>query len=202
GEISGVTHLPFHHGHGHEESLDRVTRVKQTQRVTTDKVMFRDYNPKKPKLKVEATLESEDEGEHVLEVYDYPGRGAEPSDMERLARIALDARQASRHVVSGEAGVLTLRPGLRFTIDDHPYPPLNQEYMVTSVRIFGSTPRLGAGAEAHGNRDQRYGCEFEAVPATTRYAPPPRPRAADVVGLQTAFTTGPAGEEIHVDETG
>jgi type VI secretion system secreted protein VgrG len=200
GEVEGPTSLPFEHGHGHEQSRDLVTRLNKTNRVRSDKVMLRDYNFEKPKLQVEGTLESEDEGDHVLEIYDFPGRGSEAEDMDRLAQVRLDEVQADRDQVTGETGVLTLRAGLRFSIEAHPYAPLNQEYLVTQVNIVGGTPRVGAGAGANNNK--RYRCSFRAVPITTRYAPPPRPRAAKVVGMQTAVTTGPGGEEIHVNDAG
>src|SRR5690606_463800 len=106
-----------------------------------------------------------------------------------------------RQMVRGEAGVLHLRPGLRVTLEGHPYAPLNQEYLVTGVTIVGSTPRLGAGEAA--DQGQRYRCSFSAVPTeTTRYRPVSRPRQTTIVGLQTALTTGAPGEEIHTNEGG
>lgn len=198
GEIEGETTLAYHYGMGMDRSGDVITRVEQSHRVVTDKVMLRDYNYEKPKLEVEATVESEDDGEHVLEAYDYPGRGLEPPEIERLAKITSDQLQARRQVVRGEAATLALRPGLRFTIEGHPYEALNQEVLVTSVTITGTTPRLGALEE--GNEDA-FVVTFTAVPTKHRYSPTRRPRAAEAIGLSTVVTTGPPGEEIHVDET-
>jgi type VI secretion system secreted protein VgrG len=164
--------------------------------VTPDKVMLRDYNPDKPKLALEATVESEDEGEHALEIYDYPARAAETGDAKRLSQVTLDELQADRHVVQGETGSLGLLPGLCFEIEQHPYEPLNGEFIVTRMRIEGSAPRLG-GRDTEANQ---YRCTFTCIPKKNKLAPPARPRASQVVGMQTAFTTGAGGEEIHVND--
>ncbi len=198
GDIAGTTTLPFHHASRAEEALDYVIRVTQTLSVTPDKVMLRDYNADKPSLAVENTVESDDDGEHVLEIYDYPARCAEPADAERLAKVLLDELQVPRNLINGETGGLALLPGLRFTIEDHPYAAINQEYLVTSMHIAGSTPRLGATEQV----TPRYRCRFEAMPTKHRYRPPRTRRAADMVGLQTSFTTGPAGKEIHTSAAG
>lgn len=202
GDIEGTTTLPFHHAQGAEEILDWVMRVKQVLSVTPDKVTMRDYNFDQPKLDLTSEVESEDEGEHALEIYDYPGRFAETAEGDTRAQVLLDSMQAERHVVSGESGALTLVPGYRFSIESHPYAPLNQEYLVTGIHIEGGEPRLGAASGSEGGGSQRYRCRFEAVPNTTSYRPPRRPRAAQVIGMQTAFTTGAGGEEIHTNDKG
>ncbi len=195
-----VTNMQYFAGQGFEEAIDAVMRLSQTSRVTTDKVTLRDYNFLKPKLEVESTVESTDPGGHVLEVYDYPARGVEPPDAKRLAEVLLDELAADKTLVRGETGTLALAPGLAFSIENHPYAPLNQKVLVTRVRIAGEAPRLGARQGAHGGRGYR--CEWTAIPAKVHYRPPARPRAAQMVGLQVAVTTGAGGEEIHPNEHG
>ena len=41
---------------GAHAAADKVMRVSRTAKVRTDKVTLRDYNPEKPKLKLEATV--------------------------------------------------------------------------------------------------------------------------------------------------
>jgi type VI secretion system secreted protein VgrG len=202
GDIKGTTALPFHHAQGADEVLDWVMRVKQTLSVTPDKVTLRDYNFDQPKLDLTSEVESEDEGEHALEVYDYPGRFGETGEGDERAQVLLDSMQAGRHTVSGESGALTLLPAYRFSIENHPYAPINQEYLLTSIHIEGGEPRLGAAGGTTGGDSPRYRCRFEAVPNSTSYRPPRRPQAAQIVGLHTAFTTGPSGEEIHTNDKG
>ncbi|AGP36361.1 hypothetical protein BE04_22470 [Sorangium cellulosum] len=206
-DIEGATSLPFFQDFGVAGSADRVARLSREVSVRSDKVFVRDYNPEKPSLKLEASAESSDPGEHALEIYEYPARTADVGVAERLAKVLLDAVQAERDVVRGETGSLALLPGRRFSVEGHPYDPLNQEYLVVRSRIAGSRPRnfelSGRDAALEGARDVRMACEFWGVPTgTTRYRPPRRAREQVIPGAQTAITTGPSGQEIHTDASG
>ncbi|WP_437746598.1 type VI secretion system tip protein TssI/VgrG [Sorangium sp. So ce1504] len=206
-DIEGATSLPFFQDFGVEGFADRVVRLSREVSVRSDKVFVRDYDPEKPSTKPEASAEGSDPGEHVLEIYEHPARTADASVAERLAKVLLDSVQAERDVVHGESGSLALLPGRRFSVDGHPYDPLNQEYLVVRARIAGSRPRNfelsgRAGAE-DGARDLRSSCEFWGVPTgSTRYRPPRRAREQVIPGTQTAMTTGPSGQEIHTDAGG
>ncbi len=202
GDIEGTSALGFIAEMGGHSAVDKVMRVSRTARVRPDKVTLRDYNPEKPKLKLEAMVEGTDDGAKNLEVYAFPGRFADPGAGKRLAQILLDSMQSERDIVHGDTGVLTMAPGLRFTMEEHPYDPLNEEYLITRVRFRGSTPRMGqqsGGARAA----PRFTCQFWGVPtATVKYRPPRLEREVIIPGVQTAFTTGPGGQEIHVDAAG
>ncbi|MEZ4300337.1 MAG: type VI secretion system tip protein TssI/VgrG [Polyangiaceae bacterium] len=202
-DIEGTKLLGFMAEMGAHGAVDKVMRLSRANKVKTDKVTLRDYNPDKPKLKLEATVEGTDEGAHALEVYAYPGRFADPGAGKRLAQILLDSLQSERDILRGDTGVLTMAPGLRFEVEDHPYDPLNEEYMVTRVRIRGTTPRMGQQGGSPQQDGARFVCQFWAVPtATVKYRPPRQAREARIPGMQTAFTTGPSGQEIHVDAAG
>ncbi|WP_437978218.1 type VI secretion system tip protein TssI/VgrG [Sorangium sp. So ce295] len=206
-DIEGATSLPFFQDFGVEGFADRIVRLSREVSVRSDKVFVRDYDPEKPSTKPEASAEGSDPGDHVLEIYEHPARTADAGVAERLAKVLLDSVQAERDVVHGETGSLALLPGRRFSVDGHPYDPLNQEYLVVRARIAGSRPRNfelsgRAGAE-DGARDLRSSCEFWGVPTgTTRYRPPRRAREQVIPGTQTAMTTGPSGQEIHTDASG
>jgi type VI secretion system secreted protein VgrG len=208
GEVAGTATLPFQQEFGASRRLDVVQHVAVAHAVRSDKVHLRDYDPERPKLQLDGKAEGGDDGAHVLEVYDYPGRFADAAIGKRYAEVLCESMQAQRHEVTGEAGSLELWPGLRFEIDSHPYEPINQEYLVVATHLAGSSPRLGAlarggprGQSAPATAPPR--CEFRAIPtATSRYRPSRRARAALVNGLSPALTTGAPGEEIHTDAHG
>jgi type VI secretion system secreted protein VgrG len=199
GVVEGTSNLPFRPASGVHESADVIMRCRQTLTVTTDKVTLRDYNPAKPKLKLEASVTGDGEG--TLEVYDYPGRFADPGDGKRLAQILLDELQDRRDTVQLETGSIVLLPGLRFTIEQHPYASLNREHIVVATRLVGGSPRLGAAAGGRAD-EVEHRVEVTAIPATTHCVPPVRPSAVRMPGLQTTFITGAGGEEIHVNDHG
>jgi type VI secretion system secreted protein VgrG len=200
-DLEGKSSLPFAHTFGFTTSSDVVLWVKESTEVRSDKAFIRDYDFERPKLALEAPVEGKDDGAHALEVYQYPGRFLDQEVGKRYAQVLLDSLQAERHIVTGESTVLTMSPGRRFTLTDHPYEPLNQELLITAVETEfreGFSSR-GTGAQS----GQGYSCRFTAVPtATTAYRPPRRERAVAIPGLQTAFTTGPSGQEIHSDKHG
>ncbi len=200
GDVEGATSLPFREDFSVlHEVADTVVRVSRTLSVQSDKVFVRDYDPDKPSLKLEGSVEGKDPGAHDLEIYEYPARCETEAAAKAIAQILLDSAQAERDVVHAETGSLTLLPGLRVSVEDHPYDPLNQEYLVIRSRIAGSSPRTFGAAP----RAPELVLEMWGVPTkTTKYRPPRRLRERIVHGAQTAITTGPSGQEIHTDAGG
>jgi len=201
GEIEGESTLPFANTFGFAVSKPCVMWVKQRHEVRPDKVFIRDYDFERPKFKLESSIEGKDEGAHALEVYAFPGRFVDQGVGKRLAQVLLDSMQAERDVLSGESSALTLEPGYKFTIEGHPYDPINQEYLVTSVE---TEVREGfSGLETKGQEGRNYACRFTAVPTgKTDYRPPRIERSGAMVGLETAMTTGPSSGEIYTDKHG
>jgi type VI secretion system secreted protein VgrG len=201
-DLEGNASLPFKHTFGFGTSRECVLWVKEASEVRSDKVFIRDYDFERPKLSLEASVEGKDDGAHALEVYHYPGRFLDQAVGKRYAQVLLDSLQAERHIVTGETTVLTMAPGRRFSITDHPYEPLNQEVLITGVEIEFRA-EAGAGPSGARTGGQSYSCRFTGVPtATTAYRPPRKQRATAIPGLQTAVTTGPSGQEIHSDKHG
>ncbi len=147
-------------------------------------------------------------------MYHYPGRFKEPANGDRLAKVLLDSLRARRETVAGPTNTLRLSPGLKFQLDEHPYAPLNQEYLVIEVTIS-----LESGRHAQRIRDERPGAPadldrrsspqpgerlaFRAIPtAKTTYRPPRVAPAVAAPGAQVAVTTGPPGKEIYPDKDG
>jgi type VI secretion system secreted protein VgrG len=202
GPVAGTTSLPFGETFGFATSHDHVMALRHVHQVRSDKVFVRDYDFERPKLKLEASVEGKDPGTKALEVYEYPGRFIDQGVGSRYAQVLLDSMQAERDVVTGETTTLTFEPGLKFTVTDHPYDPLNQEYLITSVETEEREPRAFADGAKGGKSGRDYVCRFTAVPtAKTDYRPPRKLRERPVSGVQTAVTTGPGGE-IYTNKNG
>lgn len=200
GDIEGETVLPFFEQFGFEGSADRIFSIQRTHSVVSDKVYVRDYNFEKPALDLKGEAESTDDGPHPLEVYSYPARAADNDAANRIARILLDSIQAGRDVVEGESGSLALVPGLCFSLDSHPYEPMNENYLIVRSHISGSRPRT---FDAGSGRNDRMVCKFWAIPTEkSPLVPERRERAQVIPGAQTGFITGPSGSEIHTDSAG
>lgn len=199
GLIEGASSLPFDEGFGFQGSRDLVTNVSEEHAVVSDSVTLRDHDFEHPRLTLEARAASKAPGAKTLEVYAYPGRFTDPGVGERYAQVLLDAIQAGRQVIIGETGALTLHPGRRFSLTDHPYAPLDREYLILAVELGYAIPRRGGRDPVEGGCHLR----FTAVPAgDSPYRPPRIQRDRVVPGLHTARITGAPGSEIFPDRHG
>jgi len=174
-----------------------VQRARFTRKVRPGKATLRDYTFKAPTTDLESseTFDEDDE----LEIYDYPGDYVDGGLGGVLAKLRLEELQVARLKLEGESDARRLCPGFLITLEEHPRDELNQQYLVTEVLHEGTQPL----PDAMGGHDAfTYRNRFGAVPSDVPFRPEhrtPRPR---IYGVQTALVTGPAGEEIHVDEHG
>src|SRR5262249_14730637 len=156
------------------------------------KAFVRDYNFEKPKLKLEGSADGKEDGTKDLEVYVYPARAEDAGAAKKVAERLIESIQTDRKVVEGEATVITLKPGYRFEIEEHPYAPLNQEYVVVSSLVEWHHERGGGGTKGAFSN-----ARFSAIPTKNNAVRPVRrPVTQTSAGLQTAWTKGPSGQEI------
>jgi type VI secretion system secreted protein VgrG len=204
GELEGEPFV-FRHGFGHDATGRHVMRVERTEAVASDRTFSRDYDPDKPALQLEADAEGSDEGAHDLEVYEWPARAQDEEAARRRATVLAEELQGRRDVLAGEVTSVVLVPGLRTTLEGHPWDGANGAITVFATRVEGEVPRTFEQERAGvgGGRVARFSATFRAVPTEKVKLRPERVRReARVVGAQTAFTTGAGGEEIHVDAAG
>lgn len=105
-----------------------------------------------------------------------------------LARLRVEAGQATSRVLRGDSYCHPFTAGSKFTLSGHFVTSLNAGFVLRRVH--------------HTLREQRYANAFEAFPADLPFRAPvrtPRPR---VVGCETARVLGPSGEEIWTDKHG
>ncbi|MEE2733693.1 MAG: type VI secretion system tip protein TssI/VgrG [Pseudomonadota bacterium] len=196
--IAGARAVRYKERTGMVSDQESIYRLHARAAIRPGKVTLRDYFFEKSQLRLDKSAQA---GPYQgLEQYHYRGDFNDPAQGERYARLQLEAHQAQRQSIEGESDCPRLWPGYRFTVKDHPRQDLNAEAILLSVRVQGRQPQsLGEGASSEGSR---FSCEFGAMPASLPFrapaiTPPPR-----VEGTQTAFVTGPAGEEIYTDQFG
>lgn len=210
-----VSQLSFVSESGSLRLHDVARHVERQHLVRSDKVTFRDYDFTKPKVELNQTVESSDEGSHEAEIYQFPGRFKEPALGKQLASVLLDSVQAERDVVEMSVGSVSQLPGHTLELTDHPYSQLNQKYLVTSVSFESRSKgqfELASEAGRSGLAEMvsrsaepslTYLAQLTAIPvARSKYRPPRRAVERVVAGHHTAITCGPGGEEIHTNENG
>jgi len=164
-------------------------------------VVLRDFHFVRPALDLTATS-TDPEGEHALEIYDYPARYEEPGIGKTLAKVRLEELRARVEMATGASNCRRLLVGHTFELADHPVAELNRKYLLLSVRYVGHQPEVLTFEQSLVTPKEPYRNEFLCIPADVPFRPQratPRPLIA---GAQTAIVVGPPGEEIHTDEHG
>ncbi|MDI1429104.1 type VI secretion system Vgr family protein [Polyangium sorediatum] len=158
------------------------------------KVTLRDYNHEKPDLALSATSKAGTDVEQSVEVYEGPGGFREPDEGDARARLRLETLRADALELVFRTTAVALTPGLSFTIEAQgdyagSAKPAGK-YTVVAVEhqwTFG---------------DARVAVEVRALPRDTPYRLPRTAARPRLTGVQSAFVTGAAGEEIHTDAQG
>lgn len=174
---------------------DVVDRMEAAHGVYVGDVELRDFDFEQAPTPLSSTIS----GTGEEKVYDYhPGRFTTREEGERLARLALEADEARRHIVHGSGNCRHFRSGLRFDLSGHYRSDMDTGYLLTQVRhkAGGGTWRSGSGDEFE------YRTEFTAIPVDIPYRPRRTTPTPHVAGSQTAVVVGKEGEEIWVDSFG
>ncbi len=173
---------------------DVVLELEREHAVHAGKVTLRSYDYLQPSLRLESSVS----GDGDEEIYDYSDDYTELDDGERLARIQLEAEEATYEVVRGSGTCRSFRSGYRFELTGHYRSDANQAYHLLSVH---HTAR-GGDFETGRQDTFEYRNVFEAMPHGVPYRPPRRADRPVVRGSQTAVVVGKSGEEIWVDKHG
>nr|WP_232340025.1 type VI secretion system tip protein TssI/VgrG [Ketobacter sp. MCCC 1A13808] len=198
-DIPGDSTLRYKERTGMATEEESIYELTAHRRISQGKVTLRDYDFEKSRLRLEKTRE---QGQFTqLEHYRYPGKFTDPADGQRYAELRYQEQQALCETIEGRSNSpRMLLPGYRFRIKEHPRGALNAEYTLLHLSVLARQPQsLGEGASGEGSA---FSVSFVAVPSRTEFRPRRDLEAPIINGTQTAFVTGPQGEEIYTDEHG
>lgn len=164
-----------------------------------------DYNFKKPKsllMTSEKTLMNYKEVKS-FEQYDYPGGYTERDIGQPIARIRMEEIELEHDMVHGSSTCKSFAPGARFKVGSHPSSTeKGKKFVVRSVTHSVSGMSYGSLSAGQGDVELEYANQFTCFPDASTFRPARTTRKPFVQGCQTAVVTGPAGEEMYVDEFG
>jgi type VI secretion system secreted protein VgrG len=191
--------LSFMPASGLAPEKEIVQEITLSRQITTGKFTHRDYNFTKPSLKPSGQEEAKTFNK--LEQYDYPGDFEDNDRGKALAKIRLEEARLFMDTAEGQSTCPRLLPGFTFKLIDHDdIAAMEKEYLLTTVSHFGAQP--GAIEALSSSEGFSYGNQFIAIPSTVTYRPEIKTPKPYVRGIQSAFVTGPAAEEIYTDEHG
>jgi len=170
-----------------------------SQRVYSGKITQRDFNFEKPSLDLKS--EEQDKSNQKLEVYDYPGKYLDQGRGKKLTQIRLEESIMYKEKAEGQSSCIRFIPGFKFKLKDHERNNLNQEYLLIELIHNGTQPQ---SLEERSDTEEgtSYSNDFMGIPSSVTFRPEKKTPKTIVEGMQTAWVTGPKGEEIYPDEYG
>lgn len=198
GLMAGAPGLRYRPRSGRVSGEESVYEFYAGRQLQSGAVALRDYHFEKPAMEL-AVNDSADQ-HAALQHYHYPGHFQDNARGRGYVQAQLLGQQSRVATVQAHSDCMRLTEACRFSLQEHGNQAFNQEYLVTGVQVEGRQPQvLEEGAAEEGSH---FAVQLQAIPANVKYKPPaqlPRPR---IPGVQTAFVTGPKGEEIYTDRFG
>ncbi len=129
--------------------------------------------------------------------YEYPGL-YDVGLGEKLVKIRMDAEEVSMNTIIGSSNCSTFYAGGFFKLDKHDVKAEQGSYTLLSVSHHASDASYYAAEGGESN----YVNQFYCIPSDVHFRPVCEYSRPVMRGPQSAIVTGPAGEEIYIDEFG
>jgi type VI secretion system secreted protein VgrG len=177
----------------------QITRWEHEYRFGKGKWTLNDYNFKEPSrpLLVDSPTSGKFSSNSKFEHYEYPGL-YDLSAGAQIVKLRADAQDAPRDVINAESDCSSFYAGGKFNLTGHESKGENAGYLITNVRHRA----YDNGYYTGNDQDSGYQNAFTCIPENVHFRPPLVHYKPVMRGPQSAMVTGPAGEEIHVDEFG
>lgn len=158
-----------------------------------------DYNFKEPakSLIAETTTQSKFANNKKFKHYDYPDLydfGSGPD----LVKIRMDAEEVPMNTISGASNCSSFYAGGLFKLASHEAKSEKGDYVLIAVHHVASDSSYFSGESGESD----YNNEFTCIPSNVHFRPVQTHTRPVMKGPQSAIVTGPAGEEIYIDEYG
>jgi type VI secretion system secreted protein VgrG len=187
--ITGSTILPYADASG-MMSYRHLSALEVAEQVTTTLVHVRDYDVRAPDVFIDGKT-----GTGPSEYFEYPACVLNSAAAAARAKVRLEQLQRFKVEARGSSDCIRVAPGKLFAVEGCADEPMNQKYLVVRVEHAFA---IGAQNDATGTGYRNHLVLVPAGPAAFR---PPVPKdLPKIEGVEPAFTTGPAGQEIHVDD--
>ena len=174
--------------------LEVIVKVKPTD------VVLNDYSFKQPSSDFKKSTFANHAGyQSQYEHYMYPGRYKDHKVGEAFTQTRVDYLRSDAKTIEGEGDISQLTSGYMMKIEDHPTIQINQEWLITLVKHYGTQPQSLENAGGEGLT--QYHNTFYVLPKQQQWKPQPEPKP-HIYGPQIAKVVGPEGEEIYTDEFG
>ncbi len=142
-----------------------------------------------------------------LEMFDFPGGFPDASGASAIASIRMQEMQSEYEIYSGLTADWNVLAGTYFNLTGHPTSAMNKKYLITAVDFEASQSDPAAGEQktrdaGEGGGAMKYSAHISAIDFKQPYRPKRKTPKPIISGPQTAFVSGPSGNEIYTDSQG
>lgn len=199
--LAGYEQLPYlPPDAARREQLDHVERWEASRQVEASCLTLQSFDFERPRASLLATgLSSVEHALGELEAYDYTGDFTRADQGEAHVRLRMEQARLAAERFEGSTNCRALTCGRRFSLTGHPLADYNRAYLVTGTALHIEPARTESGGA---RRDALLCCAFSAARADRPFRLPRTTPKPVMHGAQTAIVTGPAREEIWVDQHG
>lgn len=186
--IDGPGTLPFRHDSGLMGQRDAIYEIGWSGQATPGKVSLRDFNPERPRLKMDVSAKGPTPW--GPEWYDYPGEYELPAQGQAKANLRAEALACLKNRMSGRTSTPAMMTGSLFVLTDAPPGVEDGEYVISKIEHEWDRAKSA------------FSLGFEALSGKTVYRPPVESYVPMLRNPLTGFITGPAGADIYTDPWG
>jgi len=189
------TNLTYHSGTMSKTHISQWEHVYQFKKGIW---ALADYNFKEPQKQIRPQQGSNSKfaDNNKFEHFEYPGLYDFNTGIETV-KVRLDAEESERDKVEGKSDCSSFYAGGKFKLADHPNAEQKGTYILIAVHHH-AVDSFHFGGETN----VEYTNEFACIPDNIHFRPYQIHQKPVVPGPQSAIVTGPAGEEIYIDEYG
>ncbi|WP_437300247.1 type VI secretion system Vgr family protein [Sorangium sp. So ce426] len=185
--------VPFEDASGRSSMAFAFHALRRSWSIASTRASLRDINVQNPGVPVDGEA-----GEGALEVFEYPSNLMISKAATARAKVRLEQLRRHRSTLVGESGNARLRAGRVVQITGAADACFSGRFLITAVEH----------ELEQASREQPRGTPYRNRATLVPFAPdapyrPGVPRSRPIVaGIESAIVTGPAGDEIHVDDLG
>ncbi|MCH9681442.1 MAG: type VI secretion system tip protein VgrG [Deltaproteobacteria bacterium] len=173
------------------------------QELTSTAAMRRDFDFLTPTEPLEALEEGQDPKGRVRRQYHHVDRRYISDDLEARVKDRVESFTNLARTAQGTSNAIDFSPGKVFELERHTRADLEERMLLTRVVHMGECPEELLADSDGGGSGTRYKNTFKCLRVSDTPLRPRRSRLKPRThGPETAIVSGPAGEEIHVDEHG
>ncbi len=182
------------------------TRFVRQQYLVPGSVRLRDYNYRHASVNLDSGEKTVDQN-GVGNVYLFGNNLKSMDEARHIANVRAEEARSKQIIYKGEGRAPFLRPGFTCTMEDHPRPEINADYLIINTKITGDQRLyLTSGLALPLLYDENipdFHIKFTAIPASVQFRPKRATNVPHFYGCMNAVVESEGdGKYAHLDEQG